>query len=45
MPAGWLARIDRAAEAGGFGRAEWLRALVRRALESAERAERRRKAS
>ena len=38
----WPARIDAAARAAELTRAEWLRRTLRRALENAERAQRRR---
>ena len=44
LSADWLRRIDRAAEAGGYGRDELLRRLVRRAPDSNEHTELRREA-
>ena len=41
LVAGSLARIDRAARGASMNRGEWLRSLIRRGLETAERAERR----
>lgn len=37
LPAGYLAKIDRAAEEAGMSRPEWLRHLLRRALGAAQR--------
>lgn len=45
LPTGFNDRITRAARRAQHSRAEWLRGLVRRGLESSERAARRRRAS
>ncbi len=45
LPPNTMGRVDRAAAADQRTRGEWLRRIVLRALESAERAERRRKAA
>ena len=45
LRAGYLARIDAAAADAETDRMEWLRQAIRRALESAERTARRRKAA
>lgn len=45
LPTGWRTRIEKVSAQTGRSPAEWLRDLIRRALESAERAERRRKAA
>lgn len=44
-PEGWPARVRAAAEAAEIDPGQFLREAIRRALETAERAERRRKAA
>ena len=45
LPPGSLAKIDTQAASAGQSRGDWLRAIVRRALESAERQGRRQSAA
>ena len=45
MPDGWRARIDRAAAADGYSANDWMRAIVRKALDASERQARRNRAT
>ena len=45
LPRGWRERIERMADEAERTPASWLRDLLRRALDSGDRAERRRKAA
>lgn len=45
VPEGWPERVRAAAEAAESDAGQWLRETIKRGLESAERAERRRKAA
>lgn len=43
LPAGWRQRVEDAAARNGQSPAEWMRALIRKALDAAARADRRRR--